>query len=89
MKIVYDKGKDTINREKHGISLERASELDWDAALSWPDNRQDYGEERTAALVPLSDRLYFVAFTDRSDERRIITLRKANNREVRRYVEES
>jgi uncharacterized DUF497 family protein len=35
----------------------------------------------------LEDRVYFVAFVDRADGRRIISLRKANEREVRRYAE--
>ncbi len=32
-------------------------------------------------------RLYFVAFVVRDDTRRIISLRKANKREERRYAE--
>ena len=38
------------------------------------------------ALAPLSDRLYVVAFVDRDSLRRIISLRKANRREVNHYV---
>jgi uncharacterized protein len=49
--------------------------------------RSDYGETRMAGLVPLDDRVYFVAFVDRAATRRIISLRKANIREVKRYVE--
>lgn len=41
------------------------------------------------AVAPVSTRLYCVVFIDRSDERRIISLRKANKREVKRYVAEN
>ena len=53
----------------------------------WIDLRRDYGEERQCALVPKGQRLYFVAFVDRDDVRRVISLRKANEREVKHYVD--
>ena len=69
------------------MSLSLAEELDWDAALLWIDDRQDYGETRVLALAPKTEILYYVAFVDRADVRRIISLRRANRREVRRYVQ--
>jgi hypothetical protein len=57
-------------------------------ALVWSDDRRDYGERRERALVLLGTRLYFVAFTDRPEGRRVVSLRKANNREKIRYVRE-
>lgn len=69
------------------MSLALASELDWDAALLWIDERRDYGEVRILALAPRSVILYYVAFVDRGNVRRVISLRRANRREVRRYVQ--
>jgi uncharacterized protein len=87
MKISFDPNKDATNLAQHEVSLALAEKLEWESALIWPDLRHDYRELRQCALVLLEDRLYFVAFTDRPDEgRRIISLRKANRREVRRYV---
>lgn len=86
MRIDFDPGKDATNLGKHGVSLASAAELDWDAALVWIDDRVDYAEVRFVALVPIGDRLYFVAFVDRLDSRRIISLRKANRRKVNHYV---
>jgi uncharacterized DUF497 family protein len=86
MEIVFDPAKDALNRAKHGISLAEASRLDWETALFWADTRQNYGEERQAALAVLEDRVYFVVFVERADGRRIISLRKANVREVRYYA---
>ena len=36
--------------------------------------------------APISDRVYCVVYTDRDNERRIVSLRKANKREVKRYA---
>lgn len=90
LKLTFDPKKDAVNQHKHGVSLSAASVLAWDEALSWEDDRGDYGERRMCALLPLEDRLYFVVYVDRPSaapgERRIISLRKANLREVHRYV---
>ncbi|MBF0109164.1 MAG: BrnT family toxin [Magnetococcales bacterium] len=88
MKIRHDSAKDLINREKHGLSLAEAAHLDWDQALIWEDTRRDYGEIRQIALAVLGTRVHVVVFVDRMDVRRIISLRKANVKEVMRYVEE-
>ena len=69
------------------MSLSLALELDWEAALLWIDDRREYGETRILALAPLTAILYYVAFVDRGDVRRVISLRRANRREVRRYVQ--
>jgi uncharacterized DUF497 family protein len=82
----FDPGKDATNLSKHGLSLVAAAELSWDAALVWIDDRADYGEVRMVALAPLGDVLYFVAFVDREPAKRIISLRRANRREVNHYV---
>jgi uncharacterized DUF497 family protein len=86
VQFVFDPGKDAINMGKHGLSLAAAAELSWEAALVWIDDRADYGEVRVVALAPIGDILYFVAFVDREMKRRIISLRRANRREVNHYV---
>lgn len=87
MRIEFDPAKDASNREKHGLSLAMAAGLDWDASLVWVDERVDYGEVRMIALAPETGILYVVAFVDRGETRRIISLRKANRREVKHYVQ--
>jgi uncharacterized DUF497 family protein len=82
----FDPGKDAANLSKHGLSLAAAAELSWDAALVWIDNRTDYGEVRMVALAPIGDILFVVAFVDREKARRVISLRRANRREVSHYV---
>lgn len=87
MKIEFDPIKNVSNQSKHGVSLGLAIELDWEAALVWVDERFDYNEVRMIALAPETETLYYVAFVDRGDVRRIISLRRANRREVKHYVE--
>ena len=86
MRFDFGSGKDATNLRNHGLSLAAAAELSWDAALVWIDDRADYGEVRMVALAPLGDILCFVAFVDREPARRIISLRRANRREVNHYV---
>lgn len=87
MQFEFDPTKDATNQAKHGVSLAVANELDWDAALIWIDDRLEYGEARMIALAPATLTLYYVAFVDRGDVRRIISARRANRREVKHYVE--
>ena len=87
MQIDFDPQKDASNLAKHGVSLALAAELDWEAALVWVDDRFQYGEVRLIALAPREGILYYVAFVDRGRVRRIISLRRANRREVKHYVE--
>ena len=87
MRIEFDSAKDASNQAKHGVSLALAGELDWEAALVWTDDRFEYAELRMMALAPKTEVLYCVAFVDRGAARRIISLPRANRREVKHYVE--
>ena len=51
------------------------------------DDRFDYDELRMIALAPETATLYYVAFVERGESRRIISLRRATRREVKHYVE--
>lgn len=86
MKITYDTNKDRLNLQKHGLSLSESSNIEWDTLYAYSDTRTDYGETRYVGYAILRERLYCVVFTDRGDTRRIISLRKANNREVKSYA---
>lgn len=87
MKITFDSAKNTINIDKHGVSLAMAEEFEWEESVTWPDSRYDYREFRIIGLGYIGDRLYNMVFVDRGEERRIVSLRKANQREVKRYAQ--
>ena len=86
MKIEFDPSKDAANLAKHGVSLTVADELEWDLVIYKPDTRRDYGEHRMIGYTFVGARLYCVVFAERADVRRIISLRKANEREVNFYA---
>lgn len=85
MEIEFDAAKDKSNREKHGVSLGDAAQLDWENAYTRIDSRKEYGETRKVSLVPMGERIYSVVHVNRGNSERIISLRKANNREIRIY----
>ena len=87
MLVEFDPLKNQSNIAKHGVSLALASELEWEQALIWVDDRFEYGEPRMIALAPRTGALYYVAFVDRHRVHRIISLRRANRREVKHYVQ--
>ena len=91
MNVTFDPAKDAANLAKHGVSLLDAVGFEWETAVVWPDTRRDYGEPRMVALGYIGLRIMSVVFVDRPPEqpteRRIISLRKANTREVKRYAE--
>lgn len=87
MEITFDPAKDSVNIAKHGMSLAQAEEIEWDTLYAVPDTRHAYGEDRMIGLAYIGLRLYLVVYVDRDEGRRIISLRKANRREVNRYAQ--
>lgn len=85
MKISHGPEKEKLNLKDHKISLAEAARLDWGVMQTRLDRRHDYGEDRWIGYAPLGERLYCVVFVERDGGKRIISLRKANNREVKRY----
>lgn len=87
MEIEFDPSKDESNRAKHGLSLNLALLLDWNTAVTKPDARHDYGEQRMIGYGVIDRRLYCAVFVERGGKIRVISLRKANKREFKRYEE--
>ena len=80
-----DPEKERRNIAERGLSLDLVELLDWTTALIWEDRRGEYGERRYCVLSLIDDRLHSVVFTPRNGKPRVISLRKANQREVIRY----
>ena len=87
MEIAFDPDKSARNLAKHGVSLALAATLEWEWLLAKSDSRQDYGEARMIGYAPIGDRIFCVVLVDRDATRRIISLRRANSREVKRYAQ--
>jgi uncharacterized protein len=77
----WDETKRQANLAKHGVDFVDFVRFDWLTADVWTDDRHDYGEVRKCALGLIGERLYFAAYTERGSNRRLISLRKANERE--------
>ena len=78
MNITFDPVKNAINMEKHGLSLAEAEYIEWDTLWAMEDTRQDYGEVRMIGYALIQTRLHAIVYTDRGNERRVISLRKAS-----------
>ncbi len=82
----WDEAKAQLNLQKHALSFEVASEVFEDFfAYEWADEREDYGEERFNITGLVRGRLITVTYTIRETKLRIISARKAEPRERRRY----
>ena len=86
MQFKFVPKKDKENIANHGLSLAIVKRLVWDEALVWVDERFEYDEIRMIALAPEGSTLYYVAFVDRDEVRRPISLRRADRKEVKYYV---
>ena len=91
MPLIFDPSKAASNLAKHGVGLADAARFEWDTAIVWQDQRRNYGEVREVAIGYIGLRLMVLVFIDQGSERlferRIVSLRKANSREVKRYAE--
>jgi uncharacterized DUF497 family protein len=83
--ISFDAAKNAWNIATRGISFEQTFAFEWDSALNVADTRRDYGESRFQAFGLIAQRLPVLVFTPRSGKTHIISLHKANKREVQRY----
>lgn len=79
----WDEDKRCANLEKHGVDFKAVFDFDWNTASSAEDLRS--GEVRFVASGYIGERLHVIVYTERGDSTRIISLRKANPREVKRY----
>ncbi|MCK0507946.1 BrnT family toxin [Aromatoleum anaerobium] len=89
MEITFDPAKNARNLADRGLSFERVAEFDFETAVIVVDTRRDYGEVRFRAFGWLDSRLHALVFARVAKGIRVISFRKANKREVRRYEQET
>jgi len=90
VEVTFSATKVARNRRKHGISLSRAKDFDFDTPLYIVDDSQDYGEIRIIAIGFIGATLHVLVFSPRGEDAiRAIMLRKADHREMRKYDEET
>lgn len=85
MKIDFDPAKSENNARERGLPFERAADFGWDEASYAEDSRNPYPERRFVAAGYLDNRLHILCFTPIPGGVRIISFRKANQREAKNY----
>jgi uncharacterized DUF497 family protein len=81
----WDPEKSAENLRKHGFRLEEAEVVFQDEARVEEFDDRDYGEERWTTIGRLRTFLALVVYTERSGVFRLISARKAEPDEERRY----
>jgi uncharacterized DUF497 family protein len=87
MEICFDADKNEKNKRERGLACEQVADFDFATAIYSVDNRKDYGEIRYRALGFLGDRIHALVFAERENGVRVISFRKANEREVKHYAQ--
>ena len=85
--LEWDEIKNQVNFEKHGLDFKDAQEVFLGDCRTVEDNRFDYGETRYATFGSLKGRVVVIVHTERDGKTRIISMRKANNREQRFFLQ--
>ena len=85
MAITYDPAKREWTLRERKLDFADAAEVFNGWTLDIPDRRQNYGEARINTVGYLRGRMVIVCWTPRGNDRRIISMRKANDREKALY----
>jgi uncharacterized DUF497 family protein len=78
----WDDDKAQANLAKHGVPFAAVAGFDWQTAIEAEDTRYDYGETRFQALGKIAGRYHVLVYAWRGTRIRVISLRKANRREI-------
>lgn len=86
MEIEFDPEKRHLTLIHRGLDMAEAGEVFAGPTLTIEDTRQDYGEERFITIWLLRSRMVVLVWTERPSAYRIISMRKANDREQALYA---
>ena len=87
MLTTFDPRKQADTLANRGLDFDDARHVFAGAHLTIEDDRRDYGEVRWQSIGRLNDNLVMVVWTQRGTARHIISMRKCNERERRRYLD--
>lgn len=85
MKITYDPNKREKTLEERGLDFEDASHILKGAVYEFEDIREDYKEKRIIAVGHLSNRMIILGYVKRGTTMHVFSMRKANEREIKKY----
>ncbi len=85
MKITYDPAKRAITLARRRLDFEHVPEVFEGLTYTFQDDRFDYGEVRWVTYGFLRGRLVAIVWTPRGENRHVISLRKCNDKEKKKY----
>lgn len=88
MKITYDPEKQKKTLKERGLNFVDSILIFEDEVFEFEDIRKDYGEKRMIAVGRLVGRMVIVSYVQRGEVKHIFSMRKANEREVKKYQEQ-
>ena len=86
MAIEFDEAKYKFTLETRGLDMKRANEVFAGSTLTAEDRRRNYGERRFITIGHLDNRMVVLVWTPRNEDQRIVSMRKANEREQAKYA---
>jgi hypothetical protein len=87
MKFTWDEKKRRANILNHGFDFVDAKKVFEGVTFTLEDDRFDYGEERFITLGLLKGTVIVIAHTEKGNEIRVISMRKATKHEQKIYFE--
>ena len=86
MAVEFDEAKRRFTLDARGLDMSRAGEVLAGTTLTVVDDRKDYGEDRFITIGFLDGSMVILVWTPRDGAHRIISMRKANERERALYT---
>lgn len=87
VEIEFDPAKRAKTLQERGLDFNRATEVFDGHHFTALDERKHYDEDRYITVGLLDERMVVVVWTPRGSARRIISMRKANEREQAHYAQ--
>lgn len=87
IKITFDPAKRDRTLRERGLDFADAAEVFAGQTIDIPDRRHDYGEDRINSVGYFRGRMVMVCWTARGDVRHVISMRRTNDREKRRFAQ--
>lgn len=87
-RVTFDVAKNDRNVRDRGLPFDLVADIDWTMANVSEDARKDHGEPRFLLLGLLNRLLHVAVIALRPKAARVVSFRKANEKEIRRYGEE-
>jgi uncharacterized protein len=87
MDLSWDEAKRLRTLRERGLDFADCEAIFEGPTVEYVDDRRDYGEERTICIGFLREQIVQIVYTEREDSTRIISMRKANEREREIFIE--